>query len=144
MTQQAATPTLTKMTTTSETALRDWALLATRLVIVFVFLWHGFPKALDFAAATAKFEGFGLPGILGPIIGWAEVVLGLMILVGFKYRLATAALAIIIIGALVTVQIPAGGVTAGLERDLLILVATLVMIAYGPGRFALDNANSNA
>ncbi len=42
---------------------RDLTLLATRLVVGFVFLWHGVPKALDPQLAMDKFVGFGLPGI---------------------------------------------------------------------------------
>jgi hypothetical protein len=33
------------------------------LVVGFVFLWHGVPKALDPQLAMDKFVGFGLPGI---------------------------------------------------------------------------------
>ena len=41
----------------------------------------------------------------------------------------------IIVGALVTVQTP-GGVSAGLERDLLILAGLTLLAFVGPGRFA--------
>ncbi|MEM7533504.1 MAG: DoxX family protein [Chloroflexota bacterium] len=116
----------------------DWSLLATRLLIVFIFLWHGAPKVFEMGMTMAMFERFGLPGILGPITGWIEVIAGLMVLVGYRYRWATAMLSIIIVGAIFTVQLP-NGMTPGLERDLLILVATLMMLAYGPGKLALDS-----
>lgn len=45
-------------------------LLVTRLLLAFIFLWHGAPKAVHFSMAAEKFAGFGLPGGLGPIIGW--------------------------------------------------------------------------
>ena len=40
------------------------------------------------------------------------------------------------LGALFTVQIP-GGISAGLERDLLLLVGLFVLAVAGPGRFSL-------
>ena len=116
---------------------RSSALLLARLLVAFIFLWHGGPKALDVSMAYDKFVGFGLPGVLGPITGWVEVIASALLIAGFKHRWASLALAVVIVGALVTVQIPAG-FTAGLERDLLILAGTLVLATHGPGRFAVD------
>ena len=107
---------------------RDISLLALRLVIAAVFLWHGVPKAIDFCAAMDKFVGFGLPGWMGPITGWAEVVASGMLVVGFRHRWAVLALLVIITGALVTVQLPRG-MSSSLERDSLVFVGLLVLWA---------------
>jgi putative oxidoreductase len=115
---------------------RDLTLLATRLVVGFVFLWHGVPKALDPQLAMDKFVGFGLPGILGPAVGILEVVAAALLLAGLLHRVASLALAVVIAGALATVQVP-GGFSAGLERDLLILAATLLLAVHGPGQLNL-------
>ena len=117
-------------------SLRPASLLLTRIVIAAIFLWHGIPKAFDIPAAMEKFAGFGLPPVLGPITGWVEVVAGSLLLIGLFHRYAAIALLAIIIGALVTVQIP-NGITAGLERDLMIFAGLVLLIAIGPGRFAL-------
>ncbi|MEN8145604.1 MAG: DoxX family protein [Gemmatimonadota bacterium] len=110
------------------------ALLGMRIVTAAVFLWHGVPKAIDFPAAMDKFAGFGLPGILGPVVGWVEVIAAAALLVGVVHRPATLILAAVILGALVTVQIPAG-VSPGLERDLVLLFALILLCATGPGRY---------
>ena len=112
----------------------DMALLLTRVLIAGSFLWHGVPRALDPASAMEKFAGFDLPPLLGPVTGWAEVLAGPLLL-GLLHRVVTAILLVIIAGALVTVPIPAG-VTAGLERDLLILAGLLVLFTVGPGAAA--------
>lgn len=117
---------------------KKYSLLLTRLFIVFIFLWHGVPKAFNIQWAMDKFVGFGLPGILGPIIGWVEVIAAILVLVGFWHKWANLALAAVIIGAIVTVQLPKG-VTAGLERDILILAANLVLATHGPGMLAIEN-----
>lgn len=109
-------------------------LFVNRGLIAAIFLWHGIPKALDVASAITKFQDFGLPGTLGPIVGWVEVVTGILMLAGLWHRWTSIVFLVIITGALVTVQIPAG-ITAGLERDLLILVALLVLRTAGPGSF---------
>jgi uncharacterized membrane protein YphA (DoxX/SURF4 family) len=119
------------------------ALLLTRAVIASVFLWHGVPKAFNIAAAMNKFTGFGLPPVLGPITGWVEVIAASMLLLGLFHSTAVLSLLAVIIGALVTVQIP-GGVSAGLERDLLILTGLTLLAFTGPGRFALSAKNLQA
>lgn len=124
------------MTGTS-VSVSSYVRLTARLTVAAVFLWHGVPKALDPAMAAEKFVSFGLPGPLGPVIGVVEVIASALLLLGWKHRWAAGALAVVIVGALVTVQIP-GGVTAGLERDLLVLVTTAWLAVEGPGRFALD------
>lgn len=112
-------------------------MLVTRLLVAFIFLWHGVPKALDPPTAMEKFAGWGLPPLLGPITGWVEVACSILIVAGLLHRWSSLVLAVIITGAIVTVQIPAG-MGADLERDLLILVALLTLAAHGPGSFALD------
>ena len=115
---------------------RDLTLLLTRLVIVFVFLWHGVPKAFGPSMAMEKFVAMGFPGFLGPIVGWVEVIAAVLILVGMYHKWANLALAVIIVVAIVGVHLPKG-VTAGLERDLLIVASTLFLAAHGPGKYAM-------
>ncbi len=126
-----------------KTKLQGLALLGSRLLIAFIFFWHGFPKAVNPSMAIEKFIGFGLPGMLGPITGIVEVVAAAALVLGVFHRWANLLLAAIIAGAIVTVQIP-GGLTAGLERDLLILVGTLALSLYGPGLLAMDTRHDEA
>ena len=117
--------------------LETYILLSMRLLLAFIFLWHGVPKALYVSWAMDKFVGFGLPGILGPITGWVEVIASIGLILGFWHTWSNVLLALIILGALVTVQFPKG-MQAGLERDLLILAGHLLLIILGPGLLALD------
>lgn len=119
---------------------KDTSLLLLRLVIVAIFLYHGIPKLMDPGQTSQFFSTLGLPGLTGLLVGLIEVAAGLLLLVGFWYTWANYALALIIAGALVLVHIPSfitsGKIGAGLERDFLILFATLVIAAHGPGHFA--------
>ena len=123
---------------TSMTGLPGLGLFLTRVATALIFIYHGWPKAVDWAMATEKFIGFGLPGFLGPVVGILEVVFGLTLLLGFWTRASSILLGVIILVALLTVQLPKGGVTAGLERDAMILAVCVLLAAYGPGSWALD------
>ena len=119
------------------------ALFILRWIIISIFLYHGFPKAINWGFAAEKFVGFGLPGFLGPMTGIAEVVASGFLIVGFQNRWVNYALMFIIAGAIATVQLP-GAIkaleyTAGLERDLLILIGCWVSAVFGPGLLSLDN-----
>ena len=110
------------------------ALLLSRGIVALIFLWHGVPKAVDWPAAMDKFAGWGRPGFLGPVTGIVEVVASAMLLLGVGHRVAAGILMAVIAGSITTVQIP-GGMSAGLERDLLILTATFLLWVVGPGAF---------
>lgn len=114
----------------------NYALLGLRILLVLIFLYHGVPKAIFWSAATEKFVGFGLPGFLGPITGIVEVIASVLLLFGRFWKITNLTLIFIIAGAIATVQIPNfigdASKVAGLERDLLILVGHLTLLAFDP------------
>lgn len=134
---------MTSTSTRSHLTMQEFSLLLLRLVIVAIFLYHGFPKAINWGMASEKFVGFGLPGFLGPITGIVEVIASVLILIGIQNFWANWVLVAIIAGAIATVQLPKaiseGAFIAGLERDLLILAGCAVSAAFGPGAFAWIN-----
>ena len=123
-------------TTKSNTNFQTYVLLILRLTLVAIFLYHGLPKAIFWSMATEKFVGFGLPGFLGPITGIAEVIASISLLFGRFWKMSNLILLFIIAGAIVTVQLPNfladKAKVAGLERDLLILVGHLTLLAFAP------------
>jgi putative oxidoreductase len=129
------------MQTTTHRA-RHWSLIALRTLIVAVFFWHGMPKAFNWPGAVDKFIGFGLPGFLGPLTGIAEVIAGSLLLLGVVQRPALAILGVTILGALATVQIPRG-ITAGFERDLLILLSILVLFFNAPAGWSPEQVSKH-
>ncbi len=111
-----------------------YALLILRILLVAIFLWHGLPKAIFWSAAMSKFVGFGLPGFLGPITGIVEVVASVLLLFGRYWRTTNLVLLFIMAGAIATVQLPKFladiNDVAGLERDLLMMVGHLTLLAF--------------
>lgn len=130
----------------SASRFQDYSLLLLRLIIAFIFLFHGIPKALNWPMAVEKFVSMGFPGLLGPITGIVEVVVSALIILGLLTKWSSLVLVVIMAGAIAGVQIPAsleaGTVVAGLERDLMLLVGALVLIAFGPGVLSLELSKS--
>ncbi len=131
----------------TSTKFQTYALWALRILLVLIFLYHGLPKAIYWSAATEKFIGFGLPGFLGPITGIVEVIAAVLLLFGRFWQATNLVLLFIIAGAIATVQIPNflgdSSKVAGLERDLLILVGHLVLLAFPPKKAASSEGTSN-
>ncbi|VEP11388.1 putative membrane protein [Hyella patelloides LEGE 07179] len=125
-----------KTNTLSNSKFQTYALLILRITLVAVFLYHGLPKAIFWSAAAEKFVGFGLPGFLGPITGITEVILSVSLLFGRFWRISNLVLIFIMAGAIATVQLPKfladTSQVAGLERDLLMIVGHLALLAFNP------------
>ena len=125
---------------------QTYALWALRLLLVAIFLYHGLPKAIFWSMASEKFVSFGLPGFLGPITGIVEVIASVLLLFGRYWKAANLVLLFIIAGAIVTVQLPNfiedAKKVAGLERELLILVGHLILLAFNP-KGVLDRSTNS-
>lgn len=120
--------------TSADNKFQTYALLSLRILLVAIFLYHGLPKAIFWSMATSKFIGFGLPGFLGPITGITEVIASILLLFGRYWKITNLVLIFIIAGAIFTVQLPKFladiNNVAGLERDLLILVGHVTLLAF--------------
>ena len=69
------------------------AALGGRLLLAAIFLHEAWSKLMGYAAAVAYTEAFGLPGWLLPGAIAVELGCGLMILLGYRTRLAALLLA---------------------------------------------------
>ncbi|MGB3828491.1 MAG: DoxX family protein [Ornithinimicrobium sp.] len=129
--------------------LSDLAPLALRLGLGIVFTVHGWQK-LDGGPAT----GFGgmLTGLDVPapeftawLVTIAELVGGILLLLGLLTRLATLPLIATMIGAILLVKTDVGiiadpGAGAGAELDIALLAGLVALMLFGPGRVSVDHA----
>jgi putative oxidoreductase len=136
--------------------LQSWHALPLRLIVGHGFMEHGYAKLVrgpeNFAAIL---HALGMPAPL--LLGWAtigaELVCGLMVLVGLLIPLASIPMVVTLLVAIFTVHLPNGfssikllSVDAagahfgqpGYETDLLYLVCLLALVLGGSGPFALD------
>lgn len=114
----------------------DAAFMGMRASIGVIFILHGLPKFNPgFANALPN---MGLPAELQIPIALAELVPGIVIIIGVLSRFSGAILSIVMVGAMFQVK----GLTSitgdkGVEFDLILLAASLVIMVCGPGRFSL-------
>ncbi len=111
-----------------------------RIVAGVVFVLFGVVKFVEPEYELAEFVRFGFPNSVAIVylVGLLEIVGGLMLVVGLLTRLAAAALAMNMAGAVLTAGINVGGpIHLGLAPALLVTI--LYLLWAGPGEPALDN-----
>ena len=119
--------------------LSDATFIGLRASIGIIFILHGLPK---FDAGFANgLTRMGLPPELQIPIALAELIPGILIIIGVLSRFSGAMLSIIMIGAIFHVK-GASSITGdgGVEFDLILLAASLVIMVAGPGRISLAQA----
>jgi putative oxidoreductase len=119
----------------------DAAMLVLRVVLGVIMLYHGVPKLMDFGGTVAGFGGMGVPvpTLSAAFATIAEVVGGILLLVGVATDVAGLLVAIDMLGAITFVHAKNGFATAngGMEWPLALLAMALGIALAGPGRYAL-------
>ncbi len=83
----------------------------------------------------------GLPAEMQIPIALAELVPGILLIIGVLSRLSASLISIIMLGAIFMVK-GASSITGkgGVELDLILLAVALVIMIVGPGRISLAHA----
>jgi putative oxidoreductase len=115
--------------------MKDTGLLIMRLVLAVVFISHGWSKLDGMEGTIAFFASLGLPAILAWAVALIEVLGGIAMLLGLYTKYAGFLLSAVMVGAIFTVKLPKGIMTAELEMALLALALGVSLI--GPGSYTL-------
>ena len=121
-----------------EKILNDVVFIGLRSAIGVIFIVHGIGK---FNPGFADFlSNIGLPPEMQIPIALAELVPGILLVVGILSRLSASLLVIIMLGAILHVK-GAQSLTGdgGVELDLILLASSLVIMIVGPGRISLSH-----
>ena len=119
--------------------LNDAVFMGVRASVGVIFILHGMGKFNPgFANALPN---MGLPPELQIPIALAEVVPGILLIIGVLSRFSGALLAIVMMGAIFHVK-GAQSMTGdrGVEFDVILLAASLLIMVAGPGRIAVVQA----
>ena len=119
-----------------EKILNDVVFMGLRSALGIIFILHGIGKfEPGFASALPN---MGLPAELQIPIALAELVPGILLIIGVLSRLSAAMISIIMVGAIFMIK-GASSITGkgGVELDLILLASALVIMIAGPGRIAL-------
>jgi putative oxidoreductase len=137
------------MTTTQ----KDWAALVGRVLLAVMFIISGWGKITDFSGNVGYIasQDLPMPQVLAVIAIVIELGAGLAIAFGWKTR--WAALAMVVFLVVITPifhgfwNVPADQAMAqqiNFMKNLSILGGMLVLFAWGPGRYSLDESRLTA
>lgn len=126
----------------------DWAALALRNALGWMFIAHGLLKFFVFtlAGTAGFFESVGFPGWLAYIVAPAEVAIGIALVLGVYTRAFALAGLFVLLGAL-WVHLHNGWLftskNGGWEYPAFLVVAAVSVALLGSGQIALiqDRAN---
>ena len=120
-----------------EKILNDVVFMGLRSAIGVIFILHGIGK---FNPGVVNFlSSLGIPPEMQIPIALAEIIPGILLIVGVLSRLSAALLSIIMLGAIFLVR-SAQSITGdgGVELDLILLASVLVIMIVGPGRISIS------
>ncbi len=120
-----------------EKVLNDVVFMGLRSAIGVIFILHGMSK---FNPGFAEnLPNMGLPAEMQIPIALAELISGILLIVGVLSRLSASLISIIMLGAIFMVK-GASSITGkgGVELDLILLASSLVIMIVGPGRISLS------
>ncbi|WP_435319160.1 DoxX family protein [Haloarchaeobius sp. TZWSO28] len=126
----------------------DVSVLAVRLGVGLIMLVHGLGKLTGAGPAGSGIEGFAAAlvslGVPAPVltawlVGFAETIGGLLVLVGLFSRIGAAAIAAVMTGAILLVHLPNGFLVSngGYEFALLVLLASVSLVFTDPGKYSV-------
>jgi len=121
-----------------EKVLNDVVFMGLRSAIGVIFIVHGIGK---FNPGFTNFlSNMGLPAEMQIPIALAELVPGILLIVGVFSRLSASLLSIVMLGAIFYVK-GAQSLTGdgGIEIDLILLASSIVIMIVGPGRISLSH-----
>lgn len=119
-----------------EKILNDTVFVGLRSTIGVIFILHGISK---FNPGFAEnLPNMGLPAELQIPIALAELVPGILLIIGVLSRLSASLISIIMLGAIFMVKGASSVIgKGGVELDLILLAGALVIMIAGPGRISL-------
>jgi putative oxidoreductase len=122
--------------------MQPFALLVLRAVLGLVMAAYGWEKV---NGGMAQFKGFlvtiGIPGWMGYVSAYAELIGGILLIVGLLTRFAASAIFINMMVAVVKVTFKNGLVGAqGYGFSLSLVAMAFALIFFGGGPISLDTA----
>lgn len=125
-------------------ATRDAALLLLRVVLGAVFIAHGVQR-LFLTGVTESARQFGQLGVPQPttsvyLVGGAELIGGILLVIGLLTTVAAGLLTLLVILAGYFVHAPHGFFVndGGIEFVLVLAAALIMVVVFGSGRASVD------
>lgn len=123
---------------------KDLAFLLLRIGVASVFIVAGWGKLSGIEGVQGFFGNIGIPlaGIMAWVVAIVEFFGGLMVLAGYKIRIPTLLLAIVMVVAILTVKMSQGW--DPMRIDLLLLLMNLALFITGSGKYSVEQMLSGS
>ncbi|WP_243291538.1 DoxX family protein [Bacillus sp. FJAT-47783] len=115
-----------------------------RVVLGLIFFIHGLSKFQGGLNNTAGFfDSIGIPGFMAYVVATIELIGGIALILGIGTRIVSLLFAVIMLGAIATVKLPAGllgnGQMAGYELELALLSMSIYLVFANKYAFSIEN-----
>jgi len=118
--------------------LYDVTYFGVKLVVGSIFIFHGIQKFSP--EISGMFSNFGIPAEMQIPIALAELISGILLIIGVLNRISASLLAIIMLGAIFYVKrVASFSGMMGVEFDLMLLASILLIIVAGPRRLSMSH-----
>lgn len=111
-------------------------LLILRLIIGVTFLVHGWGKLTNMEGTIGFFNSLGLSSTIAYMVAYIETIGGAMLILGIWTGVSALALAVIMIGAIMTAK-SGKPFMGGYEYEAVLFGALVAISALGSGKYAV-------
>lgn len=120
----------------------DIALLVSRLVVGLIFILAGWGKLTGIEGTQEFFGNVGIPlaGVMAWVVALVEFLGGIMVLAGYRIRIAGALLALVMVGAIVFVKLSQGW--NAMRVDMALFALSLTFYLVGAGSMSVEGKGS--
>jgi putative oxidoreductase len=117
-----------------------------RLFLAMMFLMAGLSKIGNYAGTQGYMDAMGVPGALLPLVIALEVLGGLAIILGWQTKIASLALAgfCVVSAVMFHNDFSNQAEMSSFMKNVTIAGGFLLLVAHGPGAYALDNRVKSA
>jgi putative oxidoreductase len=117
-----------------------------RLFLAMMFFMSGLSKIGNYAGTQGYMEAMGVPGALLPLVIALEVLGGLAIILGWQTKIASVALAgfCVVSAVMFHNDFSNQAEMSSFMKNVTIAGGFLLLVAHGPGAYALDNRVKSA
>jgi putative oxidoreductase len=142
-----ATTTINATAASNPNAAQDTLALVGRILVAYLFIPAGIGKLMGFSGTVGYITSVGLPlpEVGAAIAIFAELVLGIALLVGFKTRWSAILMAVFTVAAALFFHKYWSAPDAmkmmqqiNFNKNIAIAGGLLAIAAFGPGRFSID------
>ncbi|MEX2601778.1 MAG: DoxX family protein [Balneolaceae bacterium] len=115
------------------------SLLILRIAVGVIFILAGWGKLNGIEGIAGFFGNVGIPlaGIMAWVVALVEFLGGILVLIGYKIRIPSILLAIVMVVAILMVKM--GGEFDNMRIDISLLAMTIALSLVGSGDYSVDS-----